>query len=176
MENDYLKGLLEEVLYVYSNPIDLEDIAKILYDFDKKEIQLALDQMRERSLNRKSGLILNKYDDRYQFVTRSENDKYFEKIIQKTERKLSTSTMETLSIIAYKQPVTRAEIDKIRGVNSQSSIDNLLDKGLIMENGRLEKIGKPIIYITTNEFLRYFNLESLENLPEISLRDDIYED
>ena len=88
-----------------------------------------------------------------------------------------SSALETLSIIAYKQPITRAEVDKIRGINSQTTIDNLLDRGLIKENGRLEKIGKPIIYVTTTLFLQYFNIYSLEELPEIKeLEEEIYED
>lgn len=90
----------------------------------------------------------------------------------KSEKKLSNSTLETLSIIAYKQPITRAEIDKIRGVNSQSTIDSLLDRGLIVEKGRLDKIGKPIIFGTTDEFLKYFSISSLEDLPEIKIGDD----
>ena len=75
--------------------------------------------------------------------------------------------METLSIIAYKQPVTRIEVDNIRGVKSSSSIDTLVKRGLITEVGRLDKIGKPILYGTTLEFLRFFNIESLEQLPQI---------
>lgn len=82
--------------------------------------------------------------------------------------------METLSIIAYKQPITRIEIDKVRGVNSQSSINTLLGRNLIEESGRLDAPGKPILYKTTKEFLRVFNLESLDKLPIIE-KDDVNE-
>ena len=122
--------------------------------------------MEERNENL-SGLIIKKYENKYQFSTRSEHEKYISNIVKKSEKNLSNSSLETLSIIAYKQPITRAEIDKIRGVKSQSTIDSLLDKKLIRENGRLDKIGKPIIYVTTDLFLKYFNITSLDQLPKI---------
>lgn len=168
MEKDYLKGLLEEILYIWAEPIDLNDLSQIIYDFDKKDIKLALEELITEKNKNESGLIIREFAGSYQFTTRKIHDKYFEKVIKKTEKKLNTSTLETLSIIAYKQPITRAEIDKIRGVNSQSTIDSLIDKGLIEENGRLDKIGKPIIYVTSNYFLQYFNISSLEELPEIN--------
>lgn len=120
----------------------------------------------ERNEN-SSGLIIKKYENKYQFSTRSDHEKYISNIVKKSEKNLSNSSLETLSIIAYKQPITRAEIDKIRGVKSQSTIDSLLDKKLIKENGRLDKIGKPIIYVTTDLFLKYFNISSLDQLPKI---------
>lgn len=122
--------------------------------------------MVERNEN-SSGLIIKKYENKYQFSTRSDHEKYISNIVKKSEKNLSNSSLETLSIIAYKQPITRAEIDKIRGVKSQSTIDSLLDKKLIKENGRLDKIGKPIIYVTTDLFLKYFNISSLDQLPKI---------
>lgn len=176
MDKQYLKGLIEEILYIWAEPIDLEDLSAIIYDFNKKDIKVTLDEMIEERNSRKSGLIIRKFDDSYQFTTRGCHDRYFEKVIKKSEKKLSTSTLETLSIIAYKQPITRAEIDKIRGVNSQSTIDSLMARGLIKANGRLDKIGKPIIYVTTTDFLKYFNITSLEELPDINLDGDTYED
>lgn len=122
--------------------------------------------MVERNEN-SSGLIIKKYENKYQFSTRADHEKYISNIVKKSEKNLSNSSLETLSIIAYKQPITRAEIDKIRGVKSQSTIDSLLDKKLIKENGRLDKIGKPIIYVTTDLFLKYFNISSLDQLPKI---------
>lgn len=177
MDNIYLKGLIEEVLYVWGEPIDINDLAAIITDADKNQIKKAIDEMVDERKNMQSGLLINKFDSSYQFVTRQKHDKYFAALVKKTEKKLTSSTLETLSIIAYKQPITRAEVDKIRGINSQTTIDNLLDRGLIKENGRLEKIGKPIIYVTTTLFLQYFNLSSLEELPEIKeLEEEIYED
>lgn len=174
MTENYLKGLIEEVLYVWADPINIDELSKILYDFSKSDIKNCLDQMIDERMNLESGLVIRRFNNSYQFTTRKASDKYFENLLSKSEKKLSNSTLETLSIIAYKQPITRVEIDKIRGVNSQSTIDSLLDKELIKEKGRLDKIGKPIIYATTDSFLKYFNLESLDDLPEI--RNDENED
>ena len=177
MEKIYLKGLIEEVLYIWGEPININDLSTIITDADKKQIKIAIDEMVAERKHNQSGLLINNFDGEYQFVTRVKHDKYFSSLVKKTEKKLTSSALETLSIIAYKQPITRAEVDKIRGINSQTTIDNLLDRGLIKENGRLDKIGKPIIYVTTTLFLQYFNIYSLEELPEIKeLEEEIYED
>ncbi|WP_394023520.1 SMC-Scp complex subunit ScpB [Anaerococcus martiniensis] len=177
MEKIYLKGLIEEVLYIWGEPININDLSAIITDADKKQIKIAMDEMVAERKQNQSGLLINNFDGEYQFVTRVKHDKYFSSLVKKTEKKLTSSALETLSIIAYKQPITRAEVDKIRGINSQTTIDNLLDRGLIKENGRLDKIGKPIIYVTTTLFLQYFNISSLEELPEIKeLEEEIYED
>ncbi|WP_296113988.1 SMC-Scp complex subunit ScpB [uncultured Anaerococcus sp.] len=169
MTYNFLKGLIEEILYIWAEPINIEELSKILYDFKKKDIKNCLDEMKNERDMLESGLIIRKFNDSYQFTTRKASDKYFESLLAKTEKKLTNSTLETLSIIAYKQPITRVEIDKIRGVNSQSTIDSLLEKNLIKEKGRLDKIGKPIIYATTDDFLKYFNIKSLNDLPEIRI-------
>lgn len=167
MDSTYLKGIIEEILYIWGEPIDINDLSKIIFDAEKSEIRRAIYEMMEERNENLSGLIIKKYENKYQFSTRSEHEKYISNIVKKSEKNLSNSSLETLSIIAYKQPITRAEIDKIRGVKSQSTIDSLLDKKLIRENGRLDKIGKPIIYITTDLFLKYFNISSLDQLPKI---------
>ncbi|WP_236785515.1 SMC-Scp complex subunit ScpB [Anaerococcus ihuae] len=167
MDSTYLKGIIEEILYIWGEPIDINDLSKIIYDAEKSEIRRAIYEMMEERNENLSGLIIKKYENKYQFSTRSEHEKYISNIVKKSEKNLSNSSLETLSIIAYKQPITRAEIDKIRGVKSQSTIDSLLDKKLIRENGRLDKIGKPIIYVTTDLFLKYFNITSLDQLPKI---------
>lgn len=172
MTSDEIKGLIEEILYIWGEPLDFDDLSKILFDIDRKDIKIALKEYIEERNNKNTGLIIRKYGNTYQFSTRKSTDKYLEKLVAKSEKKLTNSTLETLSIIAYKQPITRAEIDKIRGVNSQSTIDSLLDRGLIVEKGRLDKIGKPIIFGTTDEFLKYFSISSLEDLPEIKIGDD----
>lgn len=167
MNDTYLKGIIEEILYIWGEPIDINDLSKIIYDAEKSEIRKAINEMMVERNENSSGLIIKKYENKYQFSTRSDHEKYISNIVKKSEKNLSNSSLETLSIIAYKQPITRAEIDKIRGVKSQSTIDSLLDKKLIKENGRLDKIGKPIIYVTTDLFLKYFNITSLDQLPKI---------
>lgn len=167
MNDTYLKGIIEEILYIWGEPIDINELSKIIYDAEKSEIRKAINEMMVERNENSSGLIIKKYENKYQFSTRSDHEKYISNIVKKSEKNLSNSSLETLSIIAYKQPITRAEIDKIRGVKSQSTIDSLLDKKLIKENGRLDKIGKPIIYVTTDLFLKYFNISSLDQLPKI---------
>lgn len=167
MNNNYLKGIIEEILYIWGEAIDINDLGKIIFDAEKSEIKKAIKEMMDERNNKESGLIIKKYENKYQFATRPDHEKYISNIIKKSEKNLSNSSLETLSIIAYKQPITRAEIDKIRGVKSQSTIDSLLDKKLIRENGRLDKIGKPIIYVTTDLFLKYFNISDLNQLPKI---------
>lgn len=177
MEIAYLKGLIEEVMYIWGEPIDIDTLAQIIIDANKNQIKEAIGQMKEEREASESGLVIKNFGESYQFVTRSKHDKYFESLVTKSPKKLTSSALETLSIIAYKQPITRAEVDKIRGVSSATTIDNLLDRGLIKENGRLDKIGKPIIYITSPLFLQYFDIADLSELPEIKdLDEDFYED
>lgn len=176
MDKTYLKGIIEEILYIWGEAIDVKELAKIIDFASRSQIKESLEEMKKSRDEKKSGLIIRKFDGKYQFSTRSEHEKYISKIVKKSAKKLSNSSLETLSIIAYKQPITRVEIDKIRGLNSQSTIDSLIERNLIRENGRLDKIGKPIIYITTEEFLKYFNLESLDDLPKIKLENDNNED
>lgn len=177
MDNTYLKGLIEEILYIWGEPIDIDDLSKIISDTNKNQIRHTLLEMIEERDKNDSGLIIKNFNDSYQFTTRAKHDIYFKKLVKSSEKKLTTSALETLSIIAYKQPITRAEVDKIRGVSSQSTIDNLINRGLIAENGRLDKIGKPIIYITTNLFLKYFDIKDLSQLPEIKdIEESNYED
>lgn len=167
MNDIYLKGIIEEILYIWGEPIDINELSKIIYDAEKSEIRKAINEMMIERNENSSGLIIKNYENKYQFSTRADHEKYISNIVKKSEKNLSNSSLETLSIIAYKQPITRAEIDKIRGVKSQSTIDSLLYKKLIKENGRLDKIGKPIIYVTTDLFLKYFNISSLDQLPKI---------
>lgn len=177
MDISYLKGIIEEIMYVWGEPIDIETLSQIITDSSKKEIVLAIKDMISERDNKESGLIIKQFDQSFQFVTRSKHDKYFENLVTKAPKRLTSSALEALSIIAYKQPITRAEVDKIRGVSSASTIDNLLQRGLIRENGRLDKIGKPIIYVTTNLFLQYFDIKDLSELPEIKeLDENINED
>ena len=169
MERSEYKKIIEGLMYLWGDPLDISDISKIL-DLGKKETREILEEMTEE-FNRDRGLLIKKYDDSYQFVTRDEYFDFYTKLI-KPERKpkLSNSSMEVLSIIAYKQPITRIEIDNIRGVKSSSSINTLVKRDLIEEAGRLDTIGKPIVYRTSEKFLKYFDINSLDDLPRI---DDI---
>lgn len=123
--------------------------------------------MDEFNYNRR-GLKILKTENTYQLSTRPEHYPWISKLSQeKNNKNLSNAALETLSIIAYRQPVTRNEIEAIRGVRCDKALETLLNKILIEEKGRLDRTGRPIIYGTTNEFLRYFGLESLDDLPPL---------
>ena len=119
------------------------------------------------------GIRLISINGAYQLVTKSENSDYIQKLLKKNKRhSLSQASIESLAIIAYKQPITRIDIDEIRGVKSESAIQKLVEKGLIKDIGRLEVPGRPILYGTTDEFLRQFGLETLKELPSLDLYND----
>ncbi|MGL5243765.1 MAG: SMC-Scp complex subunit ScpB, partial [Sarcina sp.] len=116
------------------------------------------------------GIKLISLNDMYQLVTKTSNSDYIGKLLKRNVRQsLSQASLESLAIIAYKQPITRIEIDEIRGVKSDSALQRLIEKNLIEETGRLEVPGRPILYGTTDEFLRHFALEDLKDLPSIEL-------
>ena len=119
------------------------------------------------------GIRLIEINGGYQLVTKEENSDYIQKLLKKNRKhSLSQASIESLAIIAYKQPITRINIDEIRGVKSESALQRLVERNLIREVGRLEVPGRPILYGTTDEFLRQFGLKTLKELPSL----DLYED
>ena len=173
-EREYI-AIIESILYIWAEPIHIDEIAKVL-DLGKKDTRKLIEQMKEEYEHYRRGIIVNDYDDYIQFSTRADYDSYISKLVKKNrKRTLTNFSMEVLALIAYKQPLTRVEIDDIRGVKSYSSIETLLGKGLIKEVGRLDKIGKPILYGTTPEFLAFFDISNIKELPtvdQIELLDD----
>lgn len=165
-DRDY-KQIIEELLFVYGEPLKIDDISKVL-ELDIKTTKSFLDEMVGEFEFQKRGLVLREFSNYYQLQTRKNHSEYIAKLFEKTRTKnLTNSTLETLAIIAYKQPITRQEIEEIRGVKCNSSIDTLLSKDFICEAGRLDKIGKPILYKTTLNFLNQFGLKNLKELPKI---------
>lgn len=176
MENKI--SAIESLLFFWGDPLDYDSIEKIL-EINKNTLNQLIEQLEEKYKDESSGIELKIINDSIQLVTKAKNSDYIKKLTTKIDNKtLSNSLMETLSIIAYKQPITRVEIDNVRGVNSSSSINTLVNRNLVEELGKLDQIGKPIIYGTTDEFLRVFALETLEDLPsendfeEISIKDE----
>ena len=161
-----LKGALEAVLFAGGDPLTEEQLREILQT-DLRSTRALLTALSEELSARGSGLMLKETAGGWQMVTRPELFSYVERLSQETNCKLSRAAMETLSIIAFKQPVTKLEIEQIRGVKCDYSVQSLLNKGLIEEQGRLETLGRPILYGTTDAFLRHFGISSLEELPEI---------
>lgn len=176
MEAKEIKAIVESMLFTWGDPLELKDMTSIL-EIDKKYLEKIIDEMIDEFDYNFRGLKIIKINSSYQIVTRPEHYEWIKKLSVNTGSKsLSSAALETLSIIAYRQPIIKSDIEAIRGVRSDRSIETLRDKGLVEEIGRLEKIGRPIIYGTTDVFLRSFGLETIEELPslgEFKEKDDI---
>ncbi|WP_019541503.1 SMC-Scp complex subunit ScpB [Selenomonas bovis] len=164
-ERDAL-GTLEAVLFAAGDPVRLDALQKIFAKPPETLRRLA-EKLKERLEARGSGLTLREVAGGYQLVTRPEYYDAIEKLTQVVDRRLTAPTMETLSIIAFKQPITKAEIEAIRGVRAEKALARLLEYELIAEVGRKQAIGRPILYGTTDRFLQVFGLKSLEDLPSL---------
>ena len=166
MENEKIIGAVENILFMAGEAIEIAELAQAL-GIPKEELQQIL-QTEMKVREKGSGLLLKQFADRVQLCTRPE---YAELIIgllgEKNEEALSRAMLETLSIIAYRQPVTREEVERVRGVNSSYTINTLLEKDLIYVAGRKDALGRPKLYATSQAFLRYFDLHSREDLPEL---------
>ena len=163
-----LKSIIESLLYAWGEPLNISEISKIL-NIKPFVINQTLDDMVvDYSKDPDRGLVIQKFGNSYQLNTKKENFEYIQTLLQTSvNRNLSSAAMETLSIIAYKQPVTKVEIELIRGVKCSNVIKGLVDKKLIKEVGKLDKPGRPLLYSTTDEFLRHFGLGSIEELPAL---------
>ena len=166
MEKSRLKAVIESLLFVSNKPLSLQKIKEVLPDEDSNLIKDTLAELENDYNQHQSGLKLTEVAGGYQFSTRSEYAEWIKKLHKDSATfKLSQSALETLSIIAYKQPISRAEIEEIRGVDTSGVIYNLLEKKLIKVAGRKESLGHPLLYGTTNEFLRYFGLNNISEIP-----------
>jgi len=162
---DNLASLLESLLFVAEGPVTLEQLAHAL-EVETVQVEQALGELADRYNGR--GLRLQRQGKQVQLVTAPEAAPYIERLLGlELSDRLSAAALETLAIIAYRQPVTRAQIEAVRGVNCDSVLRTLLHRGLIEPVGRLEQAGRPILYGTTFEFLRYFGLSDLSELPPL---------
>ena len=167
MDKNRLKSIIESILFIWGDPISLEDIANTL-ELKKDYTREILLEMKENYKCDTSGLRLREIDGKFQIGTKQENEPYLKNLIkEKNEKNLSKPALETLSIIAYKQPVTKIEVEELRGVNCDSTIKGLLDYNLIEVSGKLDRIGHPNLYSTTDKFLQKFGMKSLEELPDL---------
>lgn len=171
-----IKAIIEALLFVSGEPLSLRDIAVNLEITPKYTEEILGEMMLDYELSNR-GIKLIVLNGAYQLVTKNEYSDYIQKLLKKNRRQsLSQASLESLAIIAYKQPITRVDIDEIRGVKSDSAIQKLIERELIAEVGRLEVPGRPILYGTTDEFLRQFGLAGLDELPSLDLFDDIEEE
>lgn len=164
-----IKSIIESLLFVSGDPLSIKDITNAL-ESNIKIVKEVLDEMLLEYDNDKRGIKLISINGEYQLVTKAENGDYIQKLLKKNKRQsLSQASLESLAIIAYKQPITRVDIDEIRGVKSESAMQRLMEKDLIREVGRLEVPGRPILFGTTEEFLRQFGLRELNELPSLDI-------
>ena len=160
-------GIVEAILFVTGNAVEKKEICRAM-DVSEGELEETLDALESGYDFDRRGLRLLRFGAHVQLATRPDYAPYVEKLLQPVQKQsLSQAVMETLAVIAYRQPVTKAEIELVRGVKCDYSVQSLVAKGLIEEVGRKEALGRPILYGTTDAFLRHFCISSLAELPEI---------
>ncbi len=165
MKIEQYEAAAEAILFAMGDAVELSTIANAL-EITEKEAKLILQRLQDRYREDNSGLQLIALEDAYQLCTKISQYEYLIRVAKQPKRQVLTDVaLETLSIVAYRQPVTRAEIEKIRGVSCEHAINRLVDYGLIREVGRLEAPGRPILFGTTEEFLRCFGVSSTDDLP-----------
>ena len=168
---DFLQNHIEALIFCAPSPIKLADIKACLSemfnaDVPEEDIQGALLRLEEKFQAEEFSFQINKAAGGYQFLTKPAYQASISIMLkQQSKKRLSTSAMETLSIIAYKQPISKTEIENIRGVNCDYAVQKLLDKGLIEITGKAETIGRPMLYGTTVKFMEYFGINDLQELP-----------
>jgi segregation and condensation protein B len=170
-----LSALLEAIIYLANEPVGIDAILKARPEVDRNEAQLALDGLVDRYRQSEHGLEIREVAGGYRFSTKPEHHEVLKQFIQSQipPTRLSLAALETLAVIAYKQPVTIPEIQEIRGVHASGVIKTLLDKKLVAAAGRKEVLGRPILYKTTKEFLIHFGLKDLEDLPSMEEFEDL---
>lgn len=160
-------ALAEALLFVAPEPLEVAALGRLL-GLDERDTQEVIETLGRELKDR--GIRLQRYDGRLHLVSAPEAGPLVEQLLGiQTSARLSTAALETLAIIAYRQPVTRAQVEAVRGVDSSAVIRALLARGLIAEAGRAESVGRPILYVTTPEFLNQFGLQSLSDLPPLEI-------
>ena len=165
-------SILEAVLFAAGLPLTVSKLAEII-EAPEWEVQEALTQLEQILSKRESGIFLRRSAGGYQLVTHPNAFPWVRKLSETIQPTLSSSAMETLAIIAYKQPITKQEVEHIRGVRAERSIARLLELELICEMGRKQVVGRPILYGTTDLFLRAFGLQQIEDLPTLPDVNDV---
>ena len=162
-----LKGRIEAILFVAGEAVTVKELARALQT-DEKAVKAELNAIRDEYDYDQRGFLLKRFGDKVQLATRPLYAQDVLRLLQPVQQQsLSQAAMETLAVVAYKQPVTRAEVEQVRGVKCDYSLQSLINKGLIKETGRKDTIGRPILFGTTDEFLSHFGLEGLESLPPL---------
>ena len=172
-----LKGVLEGLLFVVGDEgITMKELLEIM-NISKEELQQLIIELKEEYENDNRGIRLSILGDAFKLTTKKEHKEYYEKLLKNEESNtLSSSAIETLAIIAYNEPITRIQVDEIRGVSSAPMIRKLVAKGFLKEVGKSDLPGRPNLYKTTSEFLDYFNMYSIDVVPKFSSIEEVIDD
>lgn len=167
MDIKEIERSVEAILFAVGDPVGLSRLSEIL-DVDESSLEKIITNLRDYYDFEQRGVRIVKLENAYQMCSASQYGEFVRKAMEtKRPPRLSPPLLEVLSVIAYRQPVTRAYVEQVRGVDCSYSVSSLVEKGLICESGRLDVPGKPILYRTTKNFLRVFGLESLNDLPDL---------
>lgn len=173
MDITYEQAIAEAILFASGEPVSLKNIAKVISKDENTANEIMVDLM-EKYLKKSRGIKIIQIENSFQMCTNPEYFSYIKNLYSVPQKKkLSQAVLETLAIIAYKQPITKQQIENIRGVNSDNSVNNLIKYNLVEEKGRLDIVGKPIIFGTTEEFLKYFGFKNLDEMPLLETEDTI---
>lgn len=168
METVNYEAVVEAILFTMGESVELERIAKAL-ELEVAQTKEIIIRLQEKYQQENRGIQIIELDGAYQMCTKNEMYEYLIRIAKQPRKRVLTDVLlETLSIIAYKQPITKAEIEKIRGVSSDHAVNKLVEYDLVMELGRLDAPGRPMLFGTTEEFLRSFGVQSIEELPMLN--------
>lgn len=168
MEIEKLQSAVEAILFTMGDSVELSKIAAAI-GHDEETTRKLIHNMMDRYNEEDRGIRIIELEDSYQLCTKKEMYEYLIRVARQPRRYALTDVLlETLSIIAYRQPVTRLEVEKIRGVKSDHAVNKLIEYGLVEETGRLDAPGRPLLFGTTEEFLRRFGLQSLDELPSVN--------
>lgn len=168
MEREKAEAVMEAILFAMGDSVEISKLAEVIEENIKTTKQI-LQHMKEQYAEENRGISLMELEDSVQLCTKSELYEYLIKLAKSPRKLVLTDTLlETLSIVAYKQPVTRLDIERVRGVSCDHAVNRLVEFDLIKEVGRLDAPGRPLLFGTTEQFLRSFGLKSLEELPELN--------
>lgn len=167
MTDSRIKSIVESLIFISEEPMSLDRLCSILQEYDRDVIRSCIQELQTEYDNPERGIFLAEVGKRYQFRTKEENGEIVRRIVKTKSSRFSQSALETLAITAYRQPITRSEIEYLRGVDSGGVIKTLLEKKLIKILGKKDIPGRPLIYGTTRFFLEMFSLKDLKSLPTL---------
>ena len=162
-----IKSAFESMMFTWGEPLDVKTAADVM-NISRQEAMECFLELKDEYIQEGRGIVIRQINQSFQFVTREENSDYIRRLCTPVKmKKLSQSALEVLAIVAYKQPVTKGEIEAIRGIRCDRVMDGLIKKELVCEKGRADTVGRPILYGTTDVFLKNFGFSSIKDLPEI---------